>query len=52
VPFAVGAGAAFASTLACARLIKLVDDAPSYAPFAAYRVGLGLVGAASRIYDR
>jgi hypothetical protein len=48
VPFAVGAGAAFASTLACARLIRLVDDAPSYAPFAAYRVALGLVSAASR----
>ena len=46
VPFAVGAGAAFVSTLACARLIRLVDDAPSYAPFAAYRVALGLVSAA------
>ena len=40
-PFAVGAAAAFASTLASARLVRLVDSAPSYAPFAAYRVGLG-----------
>lgn len=40
-PFAVGAGAAFASTIACARLIRLVDGAPSYAPFAAYRVAFG-----------
>jgi undecaprenyl-diphosphatase len=41
-PFAVGAVAAFASTLASARLVPVVDGAPSYAPFAAYRVGLGL----------
>jgi undecaprenyl-diphosphatase len=40
-PFALGAGAAFGSTLVSARLIRLVDGARSYAPFAAYRVGLG-----------
>jgi undecaprenyl-diphosphatase len=42
-PFAAGAGAAFASTLASRRLIGLVDGARSYAPFAAYRVALGAV---------
>jgi undecaprenyl pyrophosphate phosphatase UppP len=40
-PFAVGAGAAFVSTLAAARLVPLVDNARSYLPFALYRVGLG-----------
>jgi undecaprenyl-diphosphatase len=40
-PFAVGAAAAFASTLAAARLIDMVDGARSYAPFAVYRVALG-----------
>jgi undecaprenyl-diphosphatase len=40
-PFAVGAATAFASTLASARLIRMVDNAPSYAPFAAYRMALG-----------
>jgi undecaprenyl-diphosphatase len=40
-PFALGAGGAFGSTLLSARLIRLVDGARSYAPFAAYRVGLG-----------
>jgi undecaprenyl-diphosphatase len=40
-PFAAGAGAAFASTLASAPLVGLVDGARSYAPYAAYRVGLG-----------
>ena len=44
-PFAVGAAAAFASTLASTRLIRVVDDAPSYAPFAAYRVALGAIAA-------
>jgi undecaprenyl-diphosphatase len=42
-PFAVGAAAAFASTLASAPLIRLVDSAPSYAPFALYRMALGAV---------
>lgn len=45
VPFAVGAAAAFASTLASTRLIDLVDGAPTYAPFAAYRVALGATAA-------
>jgi undecaprenyl-diphosphatase len=40
-PFAVGAAAAFASTLAASRLIGLVDNARTYAPFAAYRIALG-----------
>jgi undecaprenyl-diphosphatase len=45
-PFAVGAGAAFGSTLAASRLVGLVDGARSYAPFAAYRVLLGSVALA------
>lgn len=36
-----GAGAAFASTLVCSRLIERMDGARSYMPFAAYRVALG-----------
>lgn len=40
-PFAAGAVASFASTLAATRLVRAVDEAPSYLPFAAYRVGLG-----------
>jgi undecaprenyl-diphosphatase len=42
-PFALGAAAAFGSTLASSRLIRVVDGARSYAPFAAYRVALGAV---------
>jgi undecaprenyl-diphosphatase len=38
--FAAGAGAAFASTLASHRLIRVMDGARSYVPFAAYRVAL------------
>ena len=38
-----GAAAAFASTLASRRLVGLVDGAPTYLPFAAYRIGLGAV---------
>lgn len=50
-PFAVGAAAAFASTLACTRLIGVVDGAPSYAPFAAYRVALGAIaGSRKAVY--
>jgi undecaprenyl-diphosphatase len=41
--FAVGAGTAFASTLASRRLIGVMDRARSYLPFAAYRVALGTV---------
>ena len=40
-PFAAGALASFASTLAATRLVRAVDEAPSYLPFAAYRVALG-----------
>lgn len=40
-PFAAGAAAAFVSTLASTRLVNVVDGAPTYAPFAAYRVALG-----------
>ena len=47
--FAAGAAAAFCSTLASAQLVAALDRAPSYVPFAAYRVGLGgLVIAARR----
>jgi undecaprenyl-diphosphatase len=40
-PFAAGAAAAFVSTLASTRLVRVVDGARSYAPFAAYRIALG-----------
>jgi undecaprenyl-diphosphatase len=40
-PFAAGALASFASTLAATRLVRAMDEAPSYLPFALYRVGLG-----------
>jgi undecaprenyl-diphosphatase len=43
LPFAAGAGAAFVSTLACSPLVAAADRAPSYAPFAAYRIVLGTV---------
>jgi undecaprenyl-diphosphatase len=39
--FAAGAAAAFVSTLASRRLTGVMDNARSYLPFAAYRVGLG-----------
>jgi undecaprenyl-diphosphatase len=48
-PFAVGALAAFGSTLASARLVRVVDSAPSYAPFAAYRVALGVLAGVRRV---
>jgi len=41
VPFAAGAAAAFASTLASKRLVGVMDRARSYAPIAAYRIALG-----------
>jgi undecaprenyl-diphosphatase len=44
-PFAVGFAAAFCSTLTSAPLVRVVDEAHSYAPFAAYRVGLGALAA-------
>ena len=40
-PFALGAAAAFGSTLASAGLVPVVDGARSYAPFAGYRIALG-----------
>lgn len=40
-PFAAGLAASFASTLASSRLVARMDAAPSYSPFAAYRVALG-----------
>jgi undecaprenyl-diphosphatase len=39
--FAVGAAAAFASTIASRRLIGVMDRARSYRPCAAYRIALG-----------
>jgi undecaprenyl-diphosphatase len=50
-PFAAGAAAAFASTLASRRLIGAMDRARSYRPFAAYRVALG-AAALSRLRAR
>jgi undecaprenyl pyrophosphate phosphatase UppP len=44
--FALGALASFGSTLASTRLVSMVDDARTYLPFAAYRVGLGGVALA------
>ena len=41
--FAAGASTAFISTLLSFRLVRRVDGARSYAPFAAYRVALGVV---------
>jgi undecaprenyl-diphosphatase len=38
-----GAGAAFASTLLSSPLVRVVDGARSYLPFAGYRVALGAV---------
>jgi undecaprenyl-diphosphatase len=40
-PFAAGCLASFGSTLAATRLVRAMDEAPSYLPFAVYRVGLG-----------
>jgi len=42
VPFAIGSLASFASTLASSRLVGKMDRARTYAPFAAYRVALGI----------
>lgn len=41
--FAAGAGAAFASTLACARIVRSVERGGSLAPYAAYRVALAAI---------
>jgi undecaprenyl-diphosphatase len=41
-PFGAGLAAAFTSTLAASRLVGRMDAAPSYLPFAAYRVALGV----------
>ena len=45
-PFAIGALASFASTLAATRLVRAMDEAPSYLPFAVYRVGIGVAALA------
>jgi undecaprenyl-diphosphatase len=45
-PFASGAAAAFCSTLASSGLVRVVDEARSYAPFATYRVALGALALA------
>jgi undecaprenyl-diphosphatase len=42
-PFAAGAAASFASTLAARGLVSRLERASTYAPLAAYRVGLGLI---------
>ena len=39
----VGAAAAFVSTIAASPLVRVVDGARSYAPFAAYRAAIGIV---------
>ena len=44
---AAGFAAAFASSLAAARLIPRIDRLPSYAPFGLYRIALGLAVLAS-----
>ena len=41
LPFLAGALAAFASTLACARLLRVGEGARRLAPYAAYRIALG-----------
>lgn len=47
VAFAAGAATAFASTLLSFRLVRRMDEARSYAPFAAYRVALGALALVS-----
>jgi undecaprenyl-diphosphatase len=47
-PFAVGAAAAFVSTLVCSPLVARMDRVRSYAPFGAYRVALGIVALSRR----
>jgi undecaprenyl-diphosphatase len=49
-PVLAGAGAAFASAVAASPLVDRLERARSYAPLAAYRIGLGLLalGAAGR----
>jgi undecaprenyl-diphosphatase len=49
LPFAVGAAAAFGSTMAASRLVPLVDNARSYLPFAGYRVALGAAALSDRM---
>jgi len=41
--YAAGAGAAFVSSLAAARLVPRIDGLRSYAPFGIYRIALGAV---------
>jgi undecaprenyl-diphosphatase len=49
LPFAAGAVAAFASTLASSRLVPVVDGARTYLPFAVYRVALGTAALSDRM---
>jgi len=51
VPFAIGSLASFASTLVSSRLVGRMDRARTYAPFAAYRVALG-IGSLARLGRR
>ena len=46
--FGAGAATAFASTLLCFRLVRRMDAAGSYAPFAIYRLGLGVLALVRR----
>ena len=41
--YAAGFAAAFASGLMAARLVPRIDRLPSYAPFAVYRIALGVI---------
>ena len=41
-PYAAGVAAAFASSLAAARLVPRIDRLDSYAPFGLYRIALGV----------
>lgn len=51
-PFLAGAGAAFASTVATAGLVRVMDAARSYAPLAAYRIALGALALTRLRYGR
>ena len=52
LPFAVGAGAAFVSTLACTWVIRQVERDRSLLPYSAYRVGIAGLVAVRLLRDR
>jgi undecaprenyl-diphosphatase len=52
VPFAVGAGGAFVSTLACSWMIRQVERDRSLLPYAAYRLGVAALVAARLLRER